>query len=43
MEIHFSDEQVKKADAMKYISDRINEKGYYTFEEFEEFNRIALQ
>lgn len=43
MIIHFSDEQIKEADAMKYISDRINEKGYYTLEEFEEFNRLALQ
>jgi hypothetical protein len=43
MEIHFSEEQVKEANAMQYISDCINEKGYYTLEEFEEFIRIALQ
>ena len=43
MEIHFSDEQIKKADAMKYINDRINEKGYFTLEEFDEYNRILLQ
>ena len=43
MEIHFSDEQIKEANAMQYISDRINEKGYFTLEEFEEFNRLALQ
>ena len=43
MEIHFSDEQMKEANAMQYISDRINEKGYFTFEEFEEFNRLTLQ
>lgn len=43
MEIHFSDEQMKKADAMQYIINRIEEKGYYTFVEFEEFNRLALQ
>lgn len=43
MEIHFSDEQMKEADAMRYISDRIEEKGYFTFEEFEEFTKLALQ
>ena len=43
MIIHFSDEQIKKADAMKYINDRINEKGYFTLEEFNEYNRMLLQ
>ena len=40
IEIHISEEQQKKADAMKYIDNCIQAKGYFTFEEFEKFNQM---
>lgn len=40
IEVHISEEQRKEADAMEYIDNCIQKKGYFTFEEFEEFNRM---
>lgn len=40
IEVYISEEQRKKADAMEYIDNCIQKKGYYTFEEFEKFNQM---
>ena len=40
IEVYISEEQRKKGDAMKYIDNCIREKGHFTLEEFEKFNRM---
>ena len=40
IEVYISEEQRKKGNAMKYIDDCIQKKGYFTLEEFDKFNQM---
>ena len=40
IEVYISEEQRKEANAMEYINNCIQEKGYFTLEEFDKFNQM---
>ena len=40
IEVYISEEQRKEANAMKYIDNCIQKKGYFTLEEFDKFNQM---
>lgn len=40
IEVYIFEKQRKEADAIEYIDNCIQEKGYFTFEEFEKFNQM---